>query len=117
MPLLSDVNSLVVFIHLSPGNCANCFHRRKVCLNDIYTWVFENMFKLNPERTDFLVFCSEDRYNLLEDTLSVCILGHFLCPTDVIHNLGILFRFTIQVNPLMKSCCANLCEIRIFFHP
>ena len=30
-----------LFIHLSPGNCANSFHRLKG-LNDIWIWMFEN---------------------------------------------------------------------------
>ena len=37
-----------LFIHLSPGNCANSFHQFKACLNNINTWMFENKLKLNP---------------------------------------------------------------------
>ena len=39
-----------LFIHLSPGNCANSFHQLKACLSDIHTWMFENKLKLIPEK-------------------------------------------------------------------
>ena len=51
-----------LFVHLSPGNCANSFHQLKACLSDIHTWMFENKLKLNPEKTEFIVFGSMDRY-------------------------------------------------------
>ena len=40
-----------LFVHLSPGNCANSFHKLKACLSDIHTWMFENRLKLNPQNS------------------------------------------------------------------
>ena len=36
-----------LFVHLSPGNCANSFHQLKTCLDYIHVWMFEKKLKLN----------------------------------------------------------------------
>ena len=51
-----------MFVHLSPGNCANSFHQLKACLDDIHIWMFENKLKLNPGKNEFKVFGSMDKY-------------------------------------------------------
>ena len=36
-----------LFVHLSPGNCANSFHQLKACLDNIHIWMFENKLKVD----------------------------------------------------------------------
>ena len=67
-----------LFIHLSPENYANSFHQLEACFNDIDTWMFENKLKLNPDKTDFIVFDSIDNYKWLKDSFPVNILGNCL---------------------------------------
>ena len=103
-----------LFIHLSPGNCANSFHQLKACLSEIHTWMFENKLKLNPEKNEFIVFGSTDRYKRLKDSFPVNILGNCLSPRDVVRNLGGLFdskfSFTNHVNSVIKFCfVSNFC--------
>ena len=105
-----------MFVHLSPGNFANSLHQLKACFNDIHTLMFENKLKLNPEKkTDFIVSGSMDKYKWLKDSSSVNILGNCPSPTDVVHNLGVLFdskfSFTNHVNSVIKSCFANLRDL------
>ena len=54
-----------LFVHLSPGKCANSFHQLKACLDDIHIWMLENKLKLNPGKTEFTVFGSMDKYKWL----------------------------------------------------
>ena len=74
--------------------------------------MFENKFKLNPGKAEFIVFCSMDKYKWLKDSFPVNILGNCFCPTDVVGNLDVLFdskfSFTNHVNSVIKSCFANL---------
>ena len=51
----------------------------------------ENKLKLNPDKTEFIVFGAKDRYKWLSDSFPVNILGNCLSLTDVVHNLGVLF--------------------------
>ena len=104
-----------LFIYLSPGNCAKSPHQLKACLNDIHSWMFEDKLKLNPRKTEVIVFGSMDKYKWLKDSFPVDTLGNCLSQTDVVHNLGVLFNskcsFTNHVNSVIKSCVVNLRDL------
>ena len=75
----------------------------------------ENKLKLNPDKTEFIVFGAKDRHKWLSDSFPVNILGNCLSPADVVHNLGVLFDakfcFTIHVNSAIKSCFISLRDL------
>ena len=73
-----------LFIHLSPDDSLKSFDRLKSCLNDIQVWMSENKLKLNPNKTEFIVFGAKDRYKWLSDSFPINILGNCLSPTDVV---------------------------------
>ena len=58
-----------LFIHLSPDDSLKSFDRLKSCLNDIQVWMSENKLKLNPDKTEFIVFGAKDRHKWLSDSL------------------------------------------------
>ena len=45
-----------LFIHLCPEDCL------KSSLNNIHIWISKNKLKLNPDKTEFIVFGAKDRY-------------------------------------------------------
>ena len=104
-----------LFIHLSPDDSLKSFDRLKSCLNDIQVWMSENKLKLNPDKTEFIVFGAKDRHKWLSDSFSVNILGNCLSPADVVRNLGVLFDakicFTNHVNSVIKSCFISLRDL------
>ena len=104
-----------LFVHLSPGSCANSFHQLKACLDEIHMWMLENKLKLNPGKTEFIVFGSMDKFKWLKDSFPVNILGNSLSPKDVVWNLDVLFdskfSFTNHVNSVIKSSFANLRDL------
>ena len=77
--------------------------------------MFEKKLKLNPGKTEFIVFGSVDKYKWLKNSFPVNILENCLSPTDVVRNLGVLFdskfSFTNHVNSVIKPCFANLCDL------
>ena len=78
-------------------------------------WMFENKLKLNPGKTEFIVFGSMDKFKWLKDSLPVNILGNCLSPNDVVRNLGVLFdskfSFTNHVNSVVKSSFTSLRDL------
>ena len=104
-----------LFIHLSPDDSLKSFDRLKSCLNGIQVWMSENKLKLNPDKTEFIVFGAKDRHKWLSDSFPVNILGNCLSPADVVRNLGILFDakfcFTNHVNSVIKSCFISLRDL------
>ena len=109
-----------LFVHLSPGNCANSFYQLKTCLSDLHAWIFENKLKLNPEKTEFIVFGSMKKYKWLKDSFPVNILGNCLSQMDVVRNLGVVFdskfSFNNHVNSVIKFCFANLRDLHCIRH-
>ena len=75
----------------------------------------KNKLKLNPDKTEFIVFGAKDRFKWLSDSFPVNILGNCLSPTDVACNLGVLFDakfcFTNHVNFVIKSCFISLRDL------
>ena len=108
-------NNTQLFIHLSPDDSLKSFNRLKSCLNDIQVWMSENKLKLNPDKTECIVFGAKDRYIWLSDSFPVNILGNCLSPTDVVCNLGVLFDakfcFTNYVNSVIKSGFISLRDL------
>ena len=104
-----------LFIHLSPDDSLKSFDRLKSCLNDIQVWMSENKLKLNPDKTECIVFGAKDRYKWLSDSFPDNILGNCLSPTDVVRNLGVLFDakfcFKNHVNSVIKSCFISLRDL------
>ena len=50
-----------LFIHLSPDDSLKSFDCLKSCLNDIQVWMSENKLKLNPDKTEFIIFGAKGR--------------------------------------------------------
>ena len=46
--------------------------------------MFENKLKLNPGKTELIVFGSMEKYKWLKDSFPVNILGNCLSPKDVV---------------------------------
>ena len=71
--------------------------------------------KLNPDKTEFIVFGAKDRHKWLSDSFPVNILGNCLSPADVVRNLGVMFDakfcFTNHVNSVIKSCFISLRDL------
>ena len=101
--------------HFYANDTLKSFDRLKSCLNDIQVWMSENKLKLNPDKTEFIVFGAKDRYKWFSDSFPVNILGNCLSPTDVVRNLGVLFDakfcFTNHVNSVIKSCFISLRDL------
>ena len=97
-----------LFIHRSPEDSESC-------LNNIHVWMSKNKLKLNPDKTELIVFGAKDRYKWLSDSFPVKILGNCLSTTDVARNLGVLFDakfcFTDHVNSVIKSCFISMRDL------
>ena len=48
-----------LFVHLSYKNATSAFDKLNYCLQDVQEWMLSTMFKLNPEKTEFIIFGSQ----------------------------------------------------------
>ena len=53
----------------------------------------DNRLKLNPDRTEFIVFGSKSQWSKLSQDFPVQILGNNILPVNKVRNLGVIFDF------------------------
>ena len=75
--------------------------------------------KLNPEKTEFIVFGSKSQRQKLSSYFPVSIFGSLIHPVDSVRNLGVWFdaefSFSEHVKRTCKACflqMRDLCRIR-----
>ena len=63
-----------LYIHLTHQNATQALKRLNTCLDDVKKWMAANKLKLNPDKTEFVVFGSKvQRLNWLNFFPSVCL--------------------------------------------
>ena len=45
-----------LYVHLTHKNVAHAFDRLKSCLDDVKKWLSVYKLKLNPDKTEFIIF-------------------------------------------------------------
>ena len=72
--------------------------------------------KLNPDKTEFIVFGSKRQRDKLKAYFPSTILGSPLCPAEWVKNLGVWFdsdfSLSKHVQNVCKSCFVQLCDFR-----
>ena len=74
------------------------------------------MLKLNPEKTEFIIFGSHAHLRKVDSYLPVGIFGKLLHPSAVVKNLGVWFdanlSFADHVYNICKTCFIQMHYLR-----
>ena len=99
------------YVHLMHKNVAHAFDKLKSCLDYVKKWLSANKLKLNPDKTEFIIFGSKLQREKLNKSIPVNILGTLLSPVGAVRNLGVWFdsdfSFSKHVQNICKSCFAQ----------
>ena len=72
--------------------------------------------KLNPDKTEFIVFGSKRQRDNLKACFPIAILGSPICPAESVKNLGMWFDsdfyLSKHVQNVCKSCFVQLQDFR-----
>ena len=83
---------------------------------DVQEWKSSSMFKLNPDKTGFIIFTCHAQLKKLYSHLPLRIVCNFIHPAVVVNNLGVWldanFFFTDHVRNIYKTCFIQLCDDR-----
>ena len=80
-----------LYVPLSHMNASAAFDKLNRCLQDIKEWMSASKLKLNPDKTEFILFGSKKQRERLNVCFPIDILGNPLHPTKSIRNLGVWF--------------------------
>ena len=94
-----------LYFHLVPNSDIACFNDLQSCLNDIKQWMSSCKLKLNPDKTEFIVFGSDVHRTSLSGCFPIDILGCPLIPADIVKNLGVLFDSSFSFSNHVSSIC------------
>ena len=105
-----------LYIHLSHKNASAALAKLNACLHDVQQWMSLSKLKLNPEKTEFIVFGSKAQRQKVSSHFSVIILGSLLHPVDSVRNLGVWFdaefSFSEHVKRTCKACFLQMHDLR-----
>ena len=80
-----------LYVHLSHMNASAAFDKLNRCLQDVKQWMSASKLKLNPNKTEFILFGSKKQRERLNVCFPIDILGNPLHPTKSVRNLGVWF--------------------------
>ena len=73
--------------------------------------------KLNPDKTEFIIFGSKRQRDKLKACFPINILGNSLCPADSVKNLGVWFDSDFSLSKHVQNVCKNyFVKLRDFRH-
>ena len=97
-------------------NASAAFDKLNRCLQDVKEWMLASKLKLNPNKTEFILFGSKKQRERLNVCFPIDILGNPLHPTKSVRNLGVWFdsdfSFSKHVQNVCKSCFIQLRDFR-----
>ena len=70
-------------------NASAAFDKLNRCLHDVKEWMSASKLKLNPNKTEFILFGSKKQRERLNECFPIDILGNPLHPTKSVRNLGV----------------------------
>ena len=101
-------DDMQLYIYLTHKYATQAFGRLKNCLDDVRKWLSANKLKLNPDKTEFILFGSKNVRTKLGKFFPGNILGNLLSPADAIRNLGVWFdsdfSFSCHARKTCKAC-------------
>ena len=84
------------------------FDKLNSCLTDVQERMVSSIPKLNPDRTQFIIFGSHAQFKKLDFHIPVRIFGNSMHPAVVVKNLGVWFdanfSFIYHVHNICKTC-------------
>ena len=105
-----------LYVHLSSDDAPTVLNKLSTCLSDVQTWMSSSKLKLNPDKTEFIVFGSHEQHHKLNSLFPVNILDNLLLPAQKVKNLGVWFDADLSlsdhVSSICKSCFLQLRELR-----
>ena len=105
-----------LYVHLSHMNASAAFDKLNRCLQDVKEWMSAGKLKLNPDKTEFILFGFKKQRERLKACFPIDILGNPLHPTESVRNLGVWFNsdfsFSKHVQNVCKGCFNPLRDFR-----
>ena len=110
-----DRNDTQLYVHLSHRNASAAFDKLNRCPQDVKKWMLASKLKLNPDKTEVILFGSKKQRERLYACFPIDILGNHLHPTESVRNLGVWFDSDFSFSKHVQNVCKGyLSQLRDF---
>ena len=96
-----------IYISITPSNGSNSIKDIQGCLSSVQSWMFANKLKLNPDKTEFIVFGNKRQQAELAPFFPAEILGNRLVPADTAKNLGVKFDSCLNMSKQVSNIISS----------
>ena len=114
--LYADDTQLYISLTPSTRNASSTIEEIQECLSSVQDWMSANKLKLNPDKTEFIVFGNKAQRSALSSFFPIDILGNKLVPSDTVRNLGVKFDSSLdmsqQISCVIRSCYYHIKDLR-----
>ena len=101
------------FMYIYPRKKASAaFEQLNRCLDDVKEWMSTSKLKLNPDKTEFVIFGSKRQSDKLKACFRIDVLGSLLCPVDSVKNLGVWFNSDFSLSKHVQNVCKS-CFVKV----
>ena len=107
-------DDMQLYIHLTHKHATLAFERLKNCLDDVRKWLSVNKLKLNPDKTEFILFGSKmSVQNLANFSQSIYLISscHLLRQSGTLVS-GLIQIFSCHVRNICKACFVHIRDLR-----
>ena len=105
-----------LYITITPENANSTISELQNCLSSVQSWMAANKLKLNPDKTEFIVFGNKTQREKLASFFPVDILGNQLSPSDSVRNLGVNFDSDLtmskHISDVIRSSFFHIKDLR-----
>ena len=102
-----------LYVHLLHMNASAAFDKLNRCLQDVKEWMSASKLKLNPDKTEFILFGSKKQRERLNVCFPIDILGNPLHPTESVRNPGVWSDFSFSKH-VQNVCNSYFLQLRDF---
>ena len=104
-----------IYVSITTENASTSIPQLQNCLKSVQDWMAASKLKLNPSKTEFILFGSADQRKLLSALFPIDILGNKLSPVEKVRNLGVMFdagfSFQSHISQIRKQCSFHIRDL------
>ena len=101
---------------MTPSNASNSIKDIHSCLASVQSWMSANKLKINPDKTEFIVFGNKRQQAELAPFFPADILGNGLVPAVTVKNVGVkldsCLELSKQVSDPIRACNYHIKDLR-----
>ena len=109
-----DTQIYLSFRPSTPSSKHECIAKIEKCIDEIGTWMTQNLLKLNNDKTEFILVGTQQQLSKLDNT-SLHIGTDTIKPTNRVRNLGFIMDSLLKngshINKITSSSYCKLCDI------